>query len=112
MWLLRRHIHTTRPSGKLDVPRLGPLSILEHIGSSAFRLALPYAIKIHPVYHVSLVEPHVANPFPGRVVVPPLAIQVDGVEEFEVNSILDSRFRRRKLEYYEDWVGYDLFDHS
>ena len=35
---------------------------------------------------------------------------MDGVEEFEVNSILDSRFRRRKLEYYVDWVGYDVFD--
>ena len=39
---------------------------------------------------------------------PPLAIQVDGAEEFEVNSILDSRFRRRKLEYYVNWVGYDV----
>ena len=53
VWLLRRHIHTTRPSGKLDVRRLGPFSILEQIGSSAFRLALPSAIKIHPFFYVS-----------------------------------------------------------
>ena len=37
----------------------------------------------------------------------PLPIQVDGPPEFEVNSILDSRFRRRKLHYLVDWVGYD-----
>ena len=54
----------------------------------------------------------VANPLLGRIVAPPLAIQVDGVEEFEVNSILDSRIRRRKLEYYVDWVGYDVFERS
>ena len=53
-----------------------------------------------------------ANTFPGRLVAPPPAIQVDGVEEFEVSSILDSRIRRRKLEYYVDWVGYDVSDRS
>ena len=53
-----------------------------------------------------------ANPFPSRVVAPPPTIQVDGVEEFEVNSILDPRFRRRKLEYYVDWVGYNVSDRS
>ena len=65
VWLLRRHIHTTRPSGKLDVRRLGPFPILVQIGPSAFRLDLPSAIKIHPIFHISLVGPHVANPFPG-----------------------------------------------
>ena len=63
-------------------------------------------MKIHPVFHISLLEPHVANTFPGRVVEVPLPIQVDGLPEFEVNSILDSRFRRRKLQYFVDWVGY------
>ena len=53
-----------------------------------------------------------ANPFPGRIVAPPLAIQVDGVEEVEVNSILDSRIRRRKLEYYVEWVSYDVSNRS
>ena len=48
-----------------------------------------------------------ANTFPGRVVEVPLPIEVDGIPEFEVNSILDSRFRRRKLHHLVDWVGYD-----
>ena len=39
----------------------------------------------------------------------PPAIEVDGVPEFEVHSIMDSRIRRRKLEYLVDWVGYDAF---
>ena len=79
VWLLRRHITTMRPSAKLDVRRQGPFEIMEQIGSSAFRLKLP---KIHGVFHVSLLEPHVANSFPNRVVDPPPLIQVDGVEEF------------------------------
>ena len=69
-------------------------------------------MHIHLVFHVSLLEPHVANTFRGRVVEVPLPIQVDGLPEFEVNSILDSRFRRRKLHYLVDWVGYDASEDS
>ena len=56
-----------------------------------------YPLHIHPVFHVSLLEPHVANTFPNRVVAPLLPIQMDGLLEFEIASILDSRFHRRKL---------------
>ena len=69
-------------------------------------------MKIHPVFHVSLLEPHVANTFLGRVVAPPLAIQVDGLPEFEVNKILHSKILRGKLFYKIDWVGYDSNDQS
>ena len=112
VWLLRRHVATTRPSSKLDVRRLGPFPILEQIGSSAFRLQLPPSMHIHPVFHVSLLEPHVANTFPSRVVAPPLPIQVDGLPEFEVDFLLDSKFRRRKLFYKIRWVGYDTSEDS
>ena len=97
MWLLRRHVSTTRPSSKLDVRRLGPFAIIGQVGSSAYCLELPSSMHINPVFHVTLLEPHVLNTFPERVVEVPLLIQVDGLPEFEVNSILDSRFRRRKI---------------
>ena len=74
VWLLRRHIATTRPSSKLDVRRLGPFVILGPFGRSAYKLLLPPSMQIHPVFHVSLLEPHVANTFPGRVVEVPLPI--------------------------------------
>ena len=106
VWLLRRNVATTRPSSKLDVRRLGPFPVIGPVGRSAFHLQLPSSMKIHPVFHVSLLEPNVANTFPGRVVPPPLPILVDGFEEFEVRSVLDSKFRRRKLYYLVEWVGY------
>ena len=112
VWLLRRHVSTTRPSSKLDVRRLGPFSIIEPIEASAFRLQLPSSMQIHPVFHVSLLELHVENTFPGRAVDIPLPIQVDGFPEFEVHSILDSRFKRSKLEYLVDWIGYDASDRT
>ena len=106
VWLLRRNVATTRPSSKLDVRRLGPFPVIGPVGRSAFRLSLPPSMKIHPVFHVSLLEPHVANTFPGRVVPPPLPILVDGLEEFEVHLVVDSKIWRRKLYYLIEWVGY------
>ena len=97
VWLLRRHIKTTRPSSKLEVRRRGPYPVIGQVGTSAYRLALPASMHIHPVCHVSLLEPHVANTFPDRVVAPPLPTQVDGLPEFEVNQILDSIYFYRKL---------------
>ena len=107
VWLLRRHIITRRPSRKLDVRRLGPYEILESVGKFAYRLQLPPSMQVHPVFHVSLLEPYVANTFPGRVVPPPPPELVDSDEEFEVHKILDSEIRRRKIMYLVDWVGYD-----
>ena len=61
-----------QPSSKLDVRRLGPFPIIGQVGSLAYRLGLPSSMQIHPVFHVSLLESHVANTFPGRVVdIPP-----------------------------------------
>ena len=53
-----------------------------------------------------------ANTFPGRVVAPPPPQHVDGLPEFEVHKILDSKFHRRKLQYFVDWVGYDFSERS
>src|SRR5579859_3383117 len=56
VWLLQRNIHTTCPSQKLDVRRMGPFQILEVVGDmkSAFRLELLHQMRIHNVCHVSL----------------------------------------------------------
>jgi hypothetical protein len=111
VWLLRKNIKTIRPSDKLDVVRLGPYSIIEAINSRAYRLDLRGQLpRTHPVFHVSLLEPYVANDIPGRVLPPPPAVEIDGHDEFEIESILDSRIRYRKLQYLVKWVGYDDVD--
>ena len=101
-WLTRRHVASTRPSGKLDVRKLGPFPVLARVGTSAYRLDLPTSLKIHPVFHVSLLEPHVGNPFPGRQIPPPPPLVVDGEPEYEVASVLDSRVSRGQLQYLVD----------
>ena len=74
---------------------------------------MPASIKIHPVFHVSLLRPAAADPLPGQRQDPPPPVQVEGVEEWEVEEILDSRWDRRgrggrpRLKYVVKWAGYD-----
>ena len=86
--------------------------MIGQIGTSAYRLELPSSIKIHPVFHVNLLEPHNPNTFSGRVVAPPTPVIVDGAPESEVAEVLDFKILRGKLFYLVDWVGYDELGRS
>jgi hypothetical protein len=112
VWLLRRNVKTARPSDKLDHKRLGPFPITAKIGKAAFRLQLPPSMKIHPVFHVALLEPFRPNDIPGRVQDPPPPVIVDDHEEFEVETILDSRTRYGRLQYYVHWKDWPISDRS
>jgi transposase InsO family protein len=102
-----KFITTQRPSKKLDSKRLGPFRIIEKINDVAFKLELPPTMKIHPVFHVSLLEKYKPSAIPNRAppTLPPIV--VDDALEYEVESILDSRFRSKQLEYLVHWKGYD-----
>ena len=108
VWLLRWNIKTKRPCYKLDYRRLGPFVIQKQINPVAYQLQLPAAMKVHPVFHVSLLEPYRESAFPGRVQDPPPSIKIENHEEYEVDKVLDSWRRRGKLEYFVHWSGYDI----
>eukprot|EP00878_Enallax_costatus_P019840 GHUV01020945.1.p1 GENE.GHUV01020945.1~~GHUV01020945.1.p1 ORF type:complete len:366 (+),score=43.64 GHUV01020945.1:125-1222(+) len=95
---------------------LGPFKVTKCVNDVAYKLDLPANLKIHPVFHVSLLKPYVRS---GRVQPPPLPEVIDGELEFEVDSILahrDVQVRRKKnrdrtpvleRQYLVKWVGYD-----
>jgi hypothetical protein len=113
VWLSSTNIRTERPSKKLDWKRLGPFSITKRIGTQAYQLALPNSMRIHPVFHVSLLEPYFASAIPGRTPLPPPPpVVIDSEEEFEVDQILDSKFIRKRLHYLVQWKGYSISENS
>lgn len=112
VWLSSTNIRTQRPSKKLDWKKLGPYRVLERIGTQSYRLQLPTSMKIHPVFHVSLLEPHKSNSIPGRVQPPPPPVIIDDQEEWEVDQILDSKISRKRLFYLVKWKGYDPSENS
>ncbi|SCV67917.1 BQ2448_5528 [Microbotryum intermedium] len=101
------NIRTTRPSLKLDSNKLGPFAIKRIINNVTYELDLPSMMSIHPVFHVSLLEPYRPNTLPSRQQpVPPPPNLIDGQEAFVVEKILNSCVRHGSLQYFVDWTGY------
>ena len=112
VWLSSENIRTTRLTKKLDYKWLGPYVIEQVISRNAYRLKLPASFgKVHPVFSVTLLCPFESDPIIERQEhhppPPPLVIR-DGVEEYEVESILDSWIFRRTVKYLVRWKGYGV----
>ena len=56
-----KNIPTKRPSKKLSPKLYGPFKVLEKKGSRAYKLEISPGRKIHPVFHLSLLEPDRAS---------------------------------------------------
>jgi hypothetical protein len=67
VWLLRRHVKKTRPCDKLDYQCLGPFVISAQINDVSYRLDLPPHLRLHLVFHFSLLEPCITSAIPNRV---------------------------------------------
>ncbi len=65
VWLLRRNLKTRRLSDKLDYRCLGPFRVSKQVNEITYRLNLPSSMKIHPMFHVSLLEPYRESTIPG-----------------------------------------------
>ena len=108
------HIRTTRPSKKLAEKYLGPFEIIAQAGTHSFTLRLPSSMRaIHPVFHVSMLEPSTPNPFPAREAILEPPVILDGEPEYEILEILDSKIDKRckcKLQYLICWMGYEATD--
>ncbi|KAG2000728.1 hypothetical protein GB937_010896, partial [Aspergillus fischeri] len=112
VWLDARNIRTLRPQKKLDWKHIGPFRIKKIVSPHAYKLELPASMRIHPVFNVSLLRPVAEDPVPGQRQPPPPPVEVEGLEEWIVEDILDSRWERRgrwgpRLKYTVKWLGYD-----
>jgi hypothetical protein len=63
-------------------------------------------MKIHPVFHVSLLRPVEENGIPGRRQDEPPAVIVEGEEEFEVERIMRAKREKGMLKWEVKWKGY------
>ena len=108
------HIRTTRPSKKLAEKYLGPFKIIAQAGTHSFTLRLPSSMRmIHPVFHVSMLEPSTLNPFPTQEAILEPPVILDREPEYEISEILDSKIDKRRkcrLQYLVCWAGYEGTD--
>ncbi|MBW0551073.1 hypothetical protein O181_090788 [Austropuccinia psidii MF-1] len=107
VWLSSKNIKSTRPTKKLSERWLGPFIILKEVSTHAYHLKLPSQWKsIHPVFHISLLEPVKTSKIPNWHQEPPPPIIIEEEEEWEVSQILDSKLKRGKLWYLVDLKGF------
>ncbi|MBW0501582.1 hypothetical protein O181_041297 [Austropuccinia psidii MF-1] len=55
---------------------------------------------IHPVFHISLLEPVKTSTIPNQYQEPPPPIIIEEEEEWEVSQVLESNLKRGKLWYF------------
>ncbi|MBW0465429.1 hypothetical protein O181_005144 [Austropuccinia psidii MF-1] len=104
--LASKHIKTTRFSKKLSEKWLGPFEVLKKIGRHAYHLKVCQQWKsVHPVFHVSLLEPVKQSTIPNQHQFPPRLVIVEEQEEMEVAQVLDSKLKGVKLWYLVEWKG-------
>ncbi|MBW0554860.1 hypothetical protein O181_094575 [Austropuccinia psidii MF-1] len=106
VWLSSKNIKSTRPTKEPSERWLGPFLILKKVSTHSYHLKLPFQWKsIHPVFHISLLEPVKTSTIPNRHQEPPPQIIIED-EEWEVSQILDSKIKRGKLWYFVEWKGF------
>ena len=103
--------HTTHPSKKLADRFLGPYEVIAQPGTHSITLHLPDSLRaVHPMFHVSMLEPATLNAIPNYIQPPPPPIFVDGEPEYEIAEVLDSKMdnwcSKYKLLYLVRWTGY------
>ena len=92
VYVKAKYFRSTRPSKKLSEKNLGPYPIIAQVGTLSFTIHLPDSMRaVHPVFHVSQLEPTTPNTILNRSQPPPPPVEVDGEPEYEITEILDSK---------------------
>lgn len=78
---------------------MGPFKVEERLRNDNYRLKLPSSMRIHPIFHVSLLKPTVNEETSEA----PVAMD----DSYEVEKVLGKRTRKGKTEYLIKWTGYD-----
>jgi hypothetical protein len=92
-----KFFQTTRPLKKLSEKYLGPFDIINQVGPLSWTLRLPTTMyAVHPVFHVSMLEPSTPNSVLNRNQPPPPLVIIDEEPEYEISEILDSKLDKRQ----------------
>ena len=111
VWLATENPQLTCASRKLTERWLGPYTIIGLAGPNAVKLKLPRSLQSHPIINVSQVKPYL-GPMEGQTPYQPRLVHMteDRDNEWEVDHIVDSHLKHKKLKYLIHWKGYDDSD--
>ena len=94
-----------RPSKKLTERYVGPYAIEEVVLLNAVKLRLPSSMRIHPVINVSWIVRY-KEQVKEQKKEEGKPVEVEGVEEWEVEKILNKKKMREVEKYLIRWKGF------
>ena len=68
--------------------------------------------RLHPVFHVSLLEPYIENELEDRYEPAPHPVEIVDDNQYEVEQVLDVRLKDNKVQYLLHWKGFGIADRS
>ncbi|SNX88141.1 related to gag-pol protein [Melanopsichium pennsylvanicum] len=83
-----------------------PFPVLKRISCRAYRVQLPSSLRVHNVFHVSMLEPRKQSKLQGHSALPPYSTLHNKDLEFEVEAIIGKCCNHRHMEYLVQWQGY------
>lgn len=103
VYLATKNIETKRPSKKLDYKYIGPYKVLQRISENNYELDLPPKVRLHPIFHISLLETAEDT---IQVKTGNEPEEIDGPETYEVEEIRDMKKINGKTMYLVKWKNY------
>jgi len=108
------NLQTTHPKAKLAPHRYGPFKVIWASPTNC-KLKLPPQMRIHPVFHNSLLKPYTETAVHGpNFACPPLEIVGEKEGHYKIEKILQSQPTRncKSTQYLVHWKGYTEADHT
>ena len=96
-----------RPSKKLTERYVRPYTIEEVVSLNAVKLRLPSSMRIHPVINVSRIVRY-KEQVKGQKKEEGKPIEVEGIEEWEVEKVLNKKKIRGVEKYLIRWKGFTV----
>ena len=96
---------------KLSEKYLGPYEIISQPSTLLFTLRLLESMhSVHPVFHISMLEPTISNTFSERIQPALTPVIIDREPKYEISQIVDSKIdcqQTCKLLYKVIWLRYE-----
>jgi transposase InsO family protein len=92
------------PKKKLWKRFIGPLQVIDRVGSNAYRLQLPSEWRMHNVFNIEYLEPFKGSGEEDTEF--PNALAIDDHDEYEIEEVLDKTSKGRHTHYLVKWKGW------